>query len=64
MPNGVLLVPRASLAWQHAFGTATPTAALAFRSTGAAFGIWGVPIARDGGRVRYFPPCRNLFFST
>jgi len=30
MPNGVLLVPRASLAWQHAFGTATPTAARQF----------------------------------
>jgi len=51
MTNGMLLVPRASLAWQHAFGTVTPTAALAFRSTGAAFGIWGVPIARDAALV-------------
>jgi fibronectin-binding autotransporter adhesin len=51
MTNGMLLVPRASLAWQHAFGTATPTAVLAFRSTGAAFGIWGVPIARDAALV-------------
>jgi autotransporter-associated beta strand protein len=51
MTNGMLLVPRASLAWQHAFGTTTPTAALAFRSTGAAFGIWGVPIARDAALV-------------
>jgi fibronectin-binding autotransporter adhesin len=49
--NDMLLVPRASLAWQHAFGTTTPTAALAFRSTGAAFGIWGVPIARDAALV-------------
>ena len=40
-----------SLAWQHAFGTVTPTAALAFRSTGAGFGIWGVPIARDAALV-------------
>jgi outer membrane autotransporter protein len=51
MTNGMLLVPRVSLAWQHAFGTVTPTAALAFRSTGAAFGIWGVPIARDAALV-------------
>jgi len=51
MPNGMLLVPRASLAWQHAFGTVTPTAALAFRSTGAGFGIWGVPISRDAALV-------------
>jgi outer membrane autotransporter protein len=51
MPNGMLLVPRASLAWQHAFGTVTPTAALAFRNTGAGFGIWGVPIARDAALV-------------
>jgi len=51
MPNGMLLVPRVSLAWQHAFGTVTPTAALAFRSTGAGFGIWGVPIARDAALV-------------
>ena len=51
MPNGMLLVPRMSLAWQHAFGTVTPTAALAFRSTGAGFGIWGVPIARDAALV-------------
>ena len=26
MPNGMVLTPRASLAWQHAFGTVTPTA--------------------------------------
>src|SRR5262249_8317371 len=26
MPNGMTLMPRASLAWQHAFGTVTPTA--------------------------------------
>jgi outer membrane autotransporter protein len=47
MPNGMMLTPRASLAWQHAFSAVTPTATLAFRSTGAAFGVWGVPIARD-----------------
>jgi fibronectin-binding autotransporter adhesin len=51
MPNGMVLTPRASLAWQHAFGTVTPTAALTFRNTGAMFGIWGVPIARDAALV-------------
>jgi len=47
MPNGMTLMPRASLAWQHAFGTATPSALLTFQSTGATFGILGLPIARD-----------------
>ena len=51
MPNGMVLTPRASLAWQHAFGTVTPTAALTFLNTGATFGIWGVPIARDAALV-------------
>jgi len=45
------LMPRASLAWQHAFGTVTPSALLTFQSTGATFGILGVPIARDAALV-------------
>jgi outer membrane autotransporter protein len=51
MPNGMMLTPRASLAWQHAFGTVTPTATLMFQNTGTAFGIWGAPIARDAALV-------------
>jgi outer membrane autotransporter protein len=51
MANGMALMPRASLAWQHAFGTLTPTAALSFQSTGAPFSISGVPIARDAALV-------------
>jgi outer membrane autotransporter protein len=51
LPNGMALIPRTSVAWQHAFGTVTPSAALSFQSTGAAFGIWGVPIARDAALV-------------
>jgi outer membrane autotransporter protein len=51
MPNGMMLMPRASLAWQHAFGTVTPTTALTFQNTGAPFGILGVPIARDAALV-------------
>jgi subtilase-type serine protease len=47
----MVLVPRASAAWQHAFGDVDPTAALAFQSTGAAFSIGGVPLARDAALV-------------
>jgi fibronectin-binding autotransporter adhesin len=51
LQNGMALIPRASVSWQHAFGAVTPTAALAFQSTGAAFGIAGVPLARDAALV-------------
>jgi outer membrane autotransporter protein len=44
-------MPRASLARQHAFDGVTPSAALAFASTGAAFTIEGVPIARDSALI-------------
>jgi subtilase-type serine protease len=46
--DNMILVPRASAAWQHAFSNVTPTAAAAFLSTGTAFTVSGVPIARDG----------------
>ena len=51
LQNGTAFIPRASVAWQHAFGTVDPTAALAFVSIGAAFGIAGVPLARDAALV-------------
>src|SRR5262245_35988799 len=51
MPNGMMFMPRASLAWQHAFGTVTPGAALTFQNTGVPFGISGAPIARDAALV-------------
>jgi outer membrane autotransporter protein len=44
-------IPRVSVAWQHAFGDVTPTAALAFQSTLAAFDVQGVPIASDAALV-------------
>jgi outer membrane autotransporter protein len=47
LADNMMLVPRATVAWQHAFGNVTPTAVLAFRSAGAPFAISGVPIARD-----------------
>ena len=45
--HDMVLVPRASAAWQHAFSDVTPSATLAFQNTGAAFTVGGVPIARD-----------------
>src|SRR6516225_9157680 len=51
MPNGMIFMPRASLAWQHAFGTVTPSALLTFQNTGVPFDILGAPIARDAALV-------------
>jgi outer membrane autotransporter protein len=51
LANGTALVPRASVAWQHAFGDVTPAAGVAFQSVGAAFSVAGVPIARDSALV-------------
>jgi outer membrane autotransporter protein len=51
LQNGMAFIPRASVAWQHAFGIVDPTAALEFVSTGAAFGIAGVPLAREAALV-------------
>ena len=46
--DGMVLIPRATAAWQHAFDGVTPTAALAFQLAPAVpFVIAGVPIARD-----------------
>ena len=51
LANGMVLIPRASAAWQHAFNDVVPAATLAFLSTGAAFTVAGVPIARDSALV-------------
>jgi len=51
LQKGFALIPRASVAWQHAFGDVTPTAALAFQSNGIGFDVAGVPIARDAALV-------------
>ena len=46
--HDMILIPRASLAWQHAFDDVTPNAVLAFQAAPAIpFTIAGVPIARD-----------------
>jgi len=46
-----VLVPHASVAWQHAFDDVTPNAALAFASTGIGFDITGVPLAENSALV-------------
>ena len=51
LANGTVLVPRASVQWQHAFGDVTPVTALAFQGTGTAFTVAGIPIARNAALV-------------
>ncbi|MGY4407094.1 autotransporter domain-containing protein [Bradyrhizobium sp. USDA 3315] len=51
LTNGMQLTPRASVAWQYAFGDVTPTAALAFQSLGTGFSVAGVPLARNAALV-------------
>jgi outer membrane autotransporter protein len=51
LEDGMTVMPRASAAWQHVFGDVDGTAALAFQNTGAAFGVTGVPIARNAALV-------------
>jgi outer membrane autotransporter protein len=45
--SNMVVTPRVSAAWQHAFDDVTPDAALAFASTGIGFGVTGVPLAED-----------------
>jgi hypothetical protein len=59
LQNGMALIPRVSVAWQHAFGDVTPTAALSFQSIGAGFNILGVPIARDAALVEAAAICSS-----
>ena len=49
--NGTVLVPRAAVAWEHAFGDVNPTATLAFQGAVGSFGITGTPLARDAAVV-------------
>lgn len=56
--NGMQLTPRASAAWQYAFGDVTPTAALAFQRLGTGFTVAGVPLARSSVPVQGGLPLR------
>ncbi|MBV9239567.1 MAG: autotransporter domain-containing protein, partial [Xanthobacteraceae bacterium] len=50
--NGMTLIPRASLAWQYAFGEINPATALAFAGIpGSNFNVTGVPIARNAALI-------------
>jgi outer membrane autotransporter protein len=50
--NGMVLIPRASVAWQYAFGEINPTTALAFAGIpGSNFNITGVPTARNAALI-------------
>jgi len=51
LANGMVLTPRVSVAWQHAFGAVTPIASLAFQTTGIPFTVAGLPLARDEALV-------------
>ena len=52
LQNGMVLIPRASLAWQHSFGSLAASDALAFQAAPTVpFTISGVPIARDAALV-------------
>lgn len=51
LPNGMVLTPRVSLAWQHAFGDVTPVASLAFQNTGVGFSVAGAPLAPNAALV-------------
>ena len=45
--HDMVLIPRGTLAWQHAFDNVTPAGVLAFQAAPVPFTIAGVPIARD-----------------
>jgi outer membrane autotransporter protein len=47
LADGAMLIPRASVAWQHALADPAPAASLTLQATGASFTVFGVPIARD-----------------
>ena len=51
LANGMVLAPRLSAAWQHAFDDVTPAAALSFASGSIGFGAGGVPLAQDSALV-------------
>jgi len=52
LANGMIVLPRASLAWQHALGSVAANDVLAFQAAPAStFTISGVPIARDAAIV-------------
>ena len=46
------VTPRASLAWEHLFGTIDPSELLTFEATGQSFAILGTPLDRDAANIQ------------
>jgi outer membrane autotransporter protein len=52
LPSGMVFTPRASAAWQYAFGDVTPIATLGFSGiSGSLFSVAGVPLATQSALV-------------
>lgn len=52
LPAGMVFTPRASVAWQYAFGDVTPIATLGFTGiSGSVFSVAGVPLATQSALV-------------
>nr|WP_272211905.1 autotransporter outer membrane beta-barrel domain-containing protein [Marinicella sp. W31]MDC2877795.1 autotransporter domain-containing protein [Marinicella sp. W31] len=52
MQNGAVFTPRASLAWQYAFGDLTPSTAMSFAAIGgSSFTASGVPLSKNSALV-------------
>jgi len=68
--HDVVVMPHASAAWQRAFGDLQPGRTLSFASAGNAFGVAGVPVAKDsllleaGLDIKLFPAATlDIFYS-
>ena len=52
--NGMVLQPRAALAWQYAFGDTAPDAQFAFLAApGASFSVSGMPVAENTALIEF-----------
>ena len=49
--GGLEVMPRVSVAWQHAFDSVAPGLGLSFVSSGAGFGVSSVPLAEDAALI-------------
>ena len=50
--NGMVLIPRATIAWQYAFSEINPATSLAFAGIpGSSFNVTGIPIARNAALI-------------
>jgi outer membrane autotransporter protein len=47
MGDGMVVTPKASAGWRHAYGEVTPETVMTFEDTGTSFAVQGLPIAED-----------------